>query len=144
MRIAERSPGSSLPEAARERVENGRGEAAGNDAGSRTGPATAAGGSKAIDLTTLYFSTLYERVRRSHDYPRRAQREEIDGTVLLSVRIDRRGRVASCRVRESSGSAILDRHAVRTIRRAAPFGAVPEAIADSDLDFDLPLEYKLR
>jgi protein TonB len=78
------------------------------------------------------------------DYPRRARREQIEGTVLVSIRIDRQGRVASCRVRESSGSALLDRHAVRTIHRAAPFGAVPASTDDSDLDFDLPLEYRLR
>ena len=116
------------------------GELAGGGESTRSGVEIEAGGSQAND----YFTALYERVIGVHDYPRRAQREQIEGTVLLSIRIDRQGRVASCRVRESSGAAVLDRQAVRTVHRAAPFGAVPASTDDSELDFDLPLEYRLR
>jgi protein TonB len=91
-----------------------------------------------------YFDGLYARVVDALDYPRRARLEQIEGTVLLEMRIDRRGRLTHCAVAESSGSTLLDRHAVRIARRAAPFDAVPSTFSEADLSFELPLEFSLR
>jgi TonB family protein len=131
--------GPDLAEAARG---TGRGAEAAlrSSVGAGAGSALAAGGANLDD----YFSALYERVDQLHEYPRRARRDQIEGTVLLAIRIDRQGRIASCEVRESSGSTLLDRQAERTIRHAAPFGEVPPSVSDASLDFDFPLEYKLR
>jgi protein TonB len=118
----------------------GDGMPSGTGAAQHSGTEAEAGGSNARD----YFSALHERVLAVREYPRRARREQIEGRVLLSIRIDRAGQVESCRVRESSGSGVLDRHAIRTIERAAPFGIVPASIDDRELDFDLPVEYELR
>ncbi len=120
------------------------------------GPATAAGddprgaalqsGVEASPLGTSrsdYFSALHARVQRALDYPRRARLDSIQGTVVLRIRIDRDGRIQSSQVTESSGSRVLDRHAVRIAKRAAPFGPVPVHFEDDDLAFELPVEFAL-
>jgi TonB family protein len=142
---ASRGPGGEIgigPDLAEAARGTGRGAESElhSSVGAGAGSARAAAGSNLDD----YFSALYERVDQLHEYPRRARRDQIEGTVLLAIRIDRQGRIASCEVRESSGSTLLDRQAERTIRHAAPFGEVPPSVSDASLDFDFPLEYKLR
>jgi protein TonB len=91
-----------------------------------------------------YFDALFLKIVDALDYPRRARLEEIEGTVVLDLRIDRSGRLAHGAIALSSGSRLLDRHALRIARRAAPFGPVPEALEDSELSFELPVEFQLE
>lgn len=49
------------------------------------------------------------------DYPMRARRKGWEGRVVLRVAVDRRGRPADIRVAETSGHAILDEAAHRTV-----------------------------
>jgi protein TonB len=90
-----------------------------------------------------YFAEVFARVQGALDYPRRARLDRIEGVVLLQLRIDREGRLADCTVVESSGSVVLDRHAVRIAKRAAPFGSVPAWFSAGDLSFELPVEFAL-
>ena len=90
-----------------------------------------------------YFGALHAQVVDALDYPRRARLEQIEGSVLLEMRIDRQGRLAHSAVAESSGSSLLDRHALRVARRAAPFGAVPAGLTNAELSFELPVEFQL-
>jgi len=90
-----------------------------------------------------YFEALYARVLRARDYPRRARLDGVEGTVVLGIEIDRQGRIQSSRVRESSGSRSLDRHAARIAKRAAPFGPVPPHFQEADLTFELPVQFTL-
>ena len=91
-----------------------------------------------------YFSDLHARVVAVLDYPPRAKNERVEGTVVVRVRIDRDGRIQSSQVAESSGSRVLDRHALRVTKRAAPFGPVPAHFEADDLAFELPVEFALR
>ena len=62
--------------------------------------------------------------RRIQDnYPSRARREEIEGTVGMRLNIDASGRVSGCSVTRSSGSSILDDAACRDMQRYARFNA---------------------
>lgn len=49
-------------------------------------------------------------------YPEAARRGSIEGTVVVHLQVDRRGRVADATLRQSSGSELLDREALRTVR----------------------------
>ena len=49
-------------------------------------------------------------------YPEAARRSAIEGAVVVSVRIDRRGRVEEVHLSESSGFDVLDREALRAVR----------------------------
>ncbi len=111
--------------------------AAGSGASDAVG--TGAGGAARDD----YFDALFARVVSTLEYPRRARLEGIEGTVVLRLRLDRDGRIDGMEVAESSGSPLLDRQAMRIVRRAAPFGSPPPSLADASLSFELPLEFAL-
>jgi len=154
---AERGKGSSG-------VESGSGTAAGlgipgdgladggegNDGGgSSGGEGTSGGGGVGGGLLSSaegrnYYLELSQKVSRNLRYPSRAQREGIEGRVLVSVRIDRKGELLECELGESSGARHLDRDALRTVRRAAPFGVVPGSIEGRGLEFDVPVVYGLH
>ncbi|KEO87785.1 energy transducer TonB [Erythrobacter longus] len=59
--------------------------------------------------------------RIQENYPSRALREEIEGTVGVAVTVTPDGRATNCRVTASSGSSILDDAACRGMERYARF-----------------------
>ncbi len=50
------------------------------------------------------------------EYPARARRRHLQGTVILEVSVTRDGRVAQLQVNESSGHEILDRAALKAVK----------------------------
>lgn len=59
--------------------------------------------------------------RIQENYPARALREEIEGTVGVRVTVTANGRAANCQVTASSGSPILDQAACQGMERYAQF-----------------------
>lgn len=55
------------------------------------------------------------------DYPRAAERQQIEGTVGLRLTIGADGRVSECSISKSSGSSVLDDGACQSIRRVGRF-----------------------
>jgi protein TonB len=76
-------------------------------------------------------------------YPRAARRRGLEGRVTLQVHIDRYGRVQQVAVQISSGHPILDRAAIRTVRRwrFAPAGRNGRAVA---AQLQIPVVFRLR
>ncbi len=90
-----------------------------------------------------YVWDVLSHLQRFKDYPARARREGVEGTVLVQARISRGGAVLTASVARSSGHAALDRAASRLIERASPLPPPPlGALAITDLR--LPVEYRLR
>lgn len=65
--------------------------------------------------------------RIQENYPSRALREEIQGTVGVRVTVTPDGRVGSCQVTASSGSSILDEAACAGMQRYARFNPALDA-----------------
>jgi len=57
-----------------------------------------------------------EHINPAPVYPRRAQRRGWEGVVVLKVLVEKDGTVSQVNVEESSGYAILDHEALRTVR----------------------------
>jgi protein TonB len=72
-----------------------------------------------------YRDMVKGRIEKTRRYPAFAQRRGIQGMAEIEFLILFNGRARDIRLVRSSGSKILDREAVRTIRRAAPFPPVP-------------------
>lgn len=58
------------------------------------------------------------------DYPRSALQASVEGRVLVTVDVDRNGRVTGVRLADSSGDAELDRAVLDTVRKQWRFEAV--------------------
>ena len=65
--------------------------------------------------------------RIQENYPSRALREEIEGTVGVRVTVNADGRVSACSVTASSGSSILDEAACAGMQRYARFDPALDA-----------------
>lgn len=88
-----------------------------------------------------YPGKVYAKLRRSLRYPSEARRKRIRGEVHVRFTVSRSGSVGSVRLARSSGSPILDKAALETVRRAAPFPAIPPAAGRSSWSFTVPLAF---
>jgi protein TonB len=81
---------------------------------------------------------LLARIEQFRRYPPDAARQGKQGVVHLRFRMDRRGRVLTAEVAESSGVPALDAEAIRTLRRAEPLPEIP-ADRPAMLDVSVPV-----
>jgi periplasmic protein TonB len=76
-------------------------------------------------------------------YPRRARRRGYEGTVLLEVLVKRNGKVADLRILASSGSSILDRSAVNSVKTWS-FKPAKKGNDTIDMWVQVPVRFKLE
>ena len=63
------------------------------------------------------------------------------GSVVVSFTVSSGGQASGIRVARSSGSAALDRAALDSVQRAAPFAKIPEAAGRSSWAFNVPIVF---
>ncbi|CAK7257349.1 periplasmic protein TonB [Shinella sp. WSC3-e] len=63
------------------------------------------------------------------------------GSVVVSFTVSASGAASGIRVARSSGIAALDRAAVDSVQRAAPFAKIPEAAGKSSWAFNVPIVF---
>lgn len=75
-----------------------------------------------------YMRAWVNRVERigNLNYPEQARQRRLHGRLVLTVSVRRDGSVQAITVVESSGIALLDQSALRIVRLAEPFPALPE------------------
>lgn len=75
-----------------------------------------------------YMRAWVARIERigNLNYPDEARRQQLHGQLVLTVGLDRNGRIKSVDVIQSSGHKVLDDAAVRITRLAEPFPPLPE------------------
>ncbi|MGN6521370.1 MAG: energy transducer TonB [Dokdonella sp.] len=76
-----------------------------------------------------YMRAWVARIERigNLNYPDEARRRQLHGQLVLTVGLDRKGNVKSVDVIQSSGHKVLDDAAIRIVRLAEPFPALPES-----------------
>lgn len=73
-------------------------------------------------------SEVHQRLAKAKRYPRAALRFRSTGVSHVKITVDSKGEVMSASLINSSGTKILDKEAIATINRAAPFPAPPETM----------------
>lgn len=119
-----------------------RGESAGQQTAragdsSRNSNARAAGNA----AVTNYPGQVVRRLRSSLRYPASARSARLKGEVHVSFVVAANGSAGSVRVVRSSGSPILDKAAMDTVRRASPFPSIPAAAGRRSWAFTVPLVF---
>ncbi len=89
-----------------------------------------------------YARRLLGHVQRHRQYPAAAQNQRLSGRAGLSITIDRSGRLIGAKLRKGTGHAILDKEALATARRAAPYPRPPEGVGGKTISFSVNLDYK--
>ena len=78
----------------------------------------------------MYYDGMRRKIEEkgTQNFPS-ASGKKLYGQLVISITVDRQGRVLHAQVEESSGQAALDRQALSIARGAAPFGAFTSGMA---------------
>lgn len=94
-------------------------------------------------LLNLYKSNLLKRVYGFVIYPERAIDRNQEGTVVLQVTVNRKGKVLSIKNDEPSRYRLLNSAATRAIKKASPFPAAPRKLKGNTFDIEFPIVFRL-
>lgn len=94
------------------------------------------------ELYNQYLGQVRKQVLRNIDYPRRAQKEGIEGLVVLRVNLDRSGNVAGSDVAQTADD-LLDAAALNAVKKAAPYPKPPEQLEGEQFQILVPVVFKL-
>ncbi|MEX0299696.1 MAG: energy transducer TonB, partial [Kordiimonas sp.] len=75
-------------------------------------------------------------------YPKSARKRQLTGLVLVRFTLTPAGDLISSEIIEESRFKILNRSALKTIKRAVPFPTFPKEIDGTSRVFTIPIEYK--
>lgn len=89
-----------------------------------------------------YPGKVVTKLKRALRYPPAARRDRLRGEVLIRFTVLASGSIDGVRVARSSGSPVLDKAALDTVRRAAPFPDIPPAAGRSSWAFSVPLSFR--
>ena len=92
----------------------------------------------------LYIGKVKSWAQRELSYPDRAIRREWEGNVRLDITLDRAGGLVSINIAENAEHAVLTKEAVRAVKEAAPFPAMPNDVRGDTFLFTLPVAFKLQ
>ncbi len=88
-----------------------------------------------------YFTKIKQLIESNWEYPELALRYGLQGRLFLEFTIGGNGQLERLRVIRSSGSQLLDDEAIRAIKAAAPFPAIPPWIKPNPLSISAAMEY---
>ncbi len=112
------------------------GQEAGTTAASGKNGKTATAGNASV---SNYPGKVVSKLRRALRYPSEARAQRLRGEVQVAFTVSSNGSIGGIRVVRSSGSPILDKAAIETVRRAAPFPAIPDG--RKNWPFTVPLAF---
>lgn len=118
-------------------VTEGRADGRAASSNNNARAASAAGNAAASN----YPGKIVAKLRRALRYPSEARSRRLNGVVQVRFVVGSSGDVGSVGLAASSGSPILDKAALATVQRAAPFPPIPEGAGRSSWSFTVPLAF---
>jgi len=91
-----------------------------------------------------YLGRLRSWLERHKVYPRSARVRGEEGTAVLALTIDRKGRIIKSSLAKSSGFPRLDQATLDIAGRASPVPPVPQSYPGDTIDIVMPVNYQLR
>lgn len=95
-------------------------------------------------LKSEYLTSLIKHINRKKFYPRKARKRRDEGQVMIAFTIQKSGDFTRVRITGSSGSGILDKAALKTIKRLSPFEPLPERVGMDRWELVVPISFTLR
>jgi protein TonB len=90
-----------------------------------------------------YRGRVREKLVSNKFYPNMAKRFRFEGVVTFAFTLSRDGQASGLRVLKSSGHALLDKAALRTVELSVPFEKFPPLITAQTMDFQFPISFTL-
>jgi len=104
---------------------------------------TGAFAAPALAEESTYPARLSRHIARFRLYPAAALTLSIQGTAKVGFTVTRDGKLLGPRIVESSGDEDLDHAALESLKKAEPLPVAPASVKDDELDFVLPVVYRL-
>ncbi|MCG2842821.1 energy transducer TonB [Sandaracinobacter sp. RS1-74] len=95
------------------------------------------------DAEATWEARLLAHLGKYRRYPGAARARREEGVAYVRFRMNRQGQLLSVEIARSSGSPLLDRAALDTVRRAQPFPPIPDDRPDT-LELSVPIEFFVR
>lgn len=92
------------------------------------------------DYTPLVFQKIYKNI----SYPSRAVSNNQQGTVRVAIEIGRSGELQNVLATQESRYSILNKAALKAVKKAAPFPALPDEITADSFKLSIPITFKLQ
>ncbi|MGE5279974.1 MAG: TonB family protein [Deltaproteobacteria bacterium] len=90
-----------------------------------------------------YTRLVQETILNHVAYPMEARRANLSGSVVLSLHLTANGQLVNAVVSESSGHPLLDKAALYTVKRLAPYPAFPGNLTLKEIWIEVPINYQL-
>lgn len=90
-----------------------------------------------------YFRENVNKIRSKTRYPGNALQKGQEGSVRISVVVDRKGNIVKTTALEESKYSALNKEALGAIKRAGPFAPMPAEISGSTFEFAVPIRFTL-
>lgn len=91
-----------------------------------------------------YKSQLHQLIESKKKYPSRAKRKGDEGVVVVAFVVQASGVITNVKIKQSSGSRILDNAAMNAIKKVSGKLPFPKGVNKHQWLFSLPLTYRLR
>lgn len=91
-----------------------------------------------------YKDTIKQKIQAHRRYPSWAREQKFEGVARVGFILRSDGTVIHKRIIASSGFGILDREAIATVKRAAPFEPIPLELSRSSISIELELAFLLN
>lgn len=97
-----------------------------------------------VSAKQKYFLEFRKIIESKKQYPLIARKRNMEGVVSVSVTIKNNGEVTNHKITSSSGHSALDEAAISMIRSIVMFKSFPSELDESEVEFKLPVTYKLN
>jgi len=91
-----------------------------------------------------YQDMVKRKIQESRRYPPWAKKQGFEGSSYLTFTLLSSGMIQDIKIVNSSGFDILDKEAIATIKRAAPFMPIPEKFNRFNLKMEVALVFQLE
>jgi periplasmic protein TonB len=95
-------------------------------------------------LQQLYISKLSKRTASFVKYPKSALSKDQQGTVRVSVTIDKSGQVTSVKTSAQTDYPLLNQAAVDAANRASPYPPIPDEMKVNSFTFTVPIAFRVQ
>lgn len=92
-------------------------------------------------LNDQYLGQVRKQVLRNIDYPKRAQKEGVEGLVVLRITLDRNGNVTGSEIAQTAHD-LLDAAAQKAVQKGAPYPKAPEQLEGEQFQILVPVVFK--
>lgn len=92
----------------------------------------------------MYVREVQRQIIKNVTYPAEAQRSNLSGEVVLSLHLLSNGQLIGVTVNQSSGHNLLDKAAIYTVKRLAPYPAFPKSLFLKEIWVEVPIAYQMN